>query len=140
MSWKAWPSPLCLCVAARKMSDVCLGICQRDSLVAEDGHLDTMIQLPFHRLEVRQLRSARRVQACVMGPYFATPQLAIFMFVLVLVLTDQERDIRPRTVFMVTGMVQSMRLTCGMFFPMASQHLAETLVVLRRIQVLLVAC
>ena len=72
-----------------------------------------------------------------MGPYFAMPQLAIFMFVLVLVLTEQEYDVRPGNVFMVMGVVQSLRLTCGFFVPMASQNLAECLVVIGRIQVLL---
>ena len=87
------------------------------------------------RLEVQQLRRTRWIQACLFGPYYLVPQLAIFLFAVVLVLTDREQDISPGTVFMLMGLVQALRLTCGMYLPVGSQHLAETLVVIRRIQV-----
>ncbi|KAK3751067.1 hypothetical protein RRG08_044643 [Elysia crispata] len=88
----------------------------------------------LRRLEVTQLRRTRRVQACVMGPFVATSQVSIFLFVLAYILTDREDEIRPGTVFLVMGVVQCVRLTCGLFLPLASQHLAETLVVIKRIQ------
>ncbi|RUS69501.1 hypothetical protein EGW08_022736 [Elysia chlorotica] len=88
----------------------------------------------LRRLEVRQLRRTRRVQACVMGPFFATSQVSIFLFVLAYVLTGREEEIRPGTVFLVMGVVQCVRLTCGLFLPLGAQNLAETLVVIRRIQ------
>ncbi|KAK3795777.1 hypothetical protein RRG08_031858 [Elysia crispata] len=88
----------------------------------------------LRRLEIRQLRRTRRVQACVMGPYFTTTQIGIFFFTLTYVLTGREDDMRPGTVFMMIAVLHSLRLTCGMFVPLASQHLAETLVVMKRIQ------
>ncbi|GFS16304.1 multidrug resistance-associated protein 4 [Elysia marginata] len=85
-------------------------------------------------LEVSQLRRTRRVQASVMGPFFTTSQLSVLLFVLAYVLTGKEDEIRPGTVFLVMGVVQCLRLTCGLFLPLASQHLAETLVVIKRIE------
>ncbi|KAK3702318.1 hypothetical protein RRG08_008706 [Elysia crispata] len=91
----------------------------------------------LRRLEVRQLRRTRRVQACVLGPYFATAQASVFLFTLVYVLTDREDDMRPATVFLLMGVIQSLRLTCGLHLPLASQHLAEVWVSIKRIQAFL---
>ncbi|KAK3762198.1 hypothetical protein RRG08_057436 [Elysia crispata] len=88
----------------------------------------------LRRLEITQLQRTRRVQACVMGPYVATTKLSMFLFVLTCVLTGQEDAVRSGTVFMVIAVVQTLFLTCGMLVPLASQNLAELLVVLRRIQ------
>ncbi|KAK3795778.1 hypothetical protein RRG08_031859 [Elysia crispata] len=88
----------------------------------------------LRRLEVKQLRRTKRIQACIMGPFFATNQVSIFLFILAYILTDRENDISPGTVFMVMGVVQCLRLTCGLHVPAASQHLAEVMIGINRIQ------
>ncbi|GFS15404.1 ABC transporter C family member 5 [Elysia marginata] len=99
---------------------------------------------PFGRLvnslrrdEVRQLRRTRRVQACVLGPYYTTSQASIFLLTLTFVLTDREAELRPATVFLLMGVIQGLRLTCGLFVPVASQFGAEAWVAVKRIQAFL---
>ncbi|GFN81851.1 cystic fibrosis transmembrane conductance regulator [Plakobranchus ocellatus] len=84
--------------------------------------------------EVRHLRRTRRIQACVLGPYFATSQLSIFLLFLVFTLTGHEDKMRPSTIFLIMGVIQCVRLTCGLLLPIASQQLAETLAVVKRIE------
>ncbi|GFN81872.1 multidrug resistance-associated protein 4 [Plakobranchus ocellatus] len=87
--------------------------------------------------EVHHLRRARRVQACVLAPYFATSQLSIFLLFLTFTVTGQEEEMRPTKIFLILSLVQCLRLTCGLFVPLGSQHLAETLIVIKRIETFL---
>ncbi|GFS16310.1 multidrug resistance-associated protein 4 [Elysia marginata] len=88
----------------------------------------------LRRLEIRQLRRTRYAQACQMGPYFASSRISSFLFTMTYVLIGREDEIRPGTVFMVVGVVQSLCFTCGVLVPLATQYLAEILVVIKRIQ------
>ncbi|GFS19518.1 multidrug resistance-associated protein 4 [Elysia marginata] len=94
------------------------------------GHLVEKLR----RLEIRQLRRTRYVQACQMGPYYAASRISSFLFTLTYVLIGREDEIRPGTVFMVVGVFQTLCFTCGIVIPMAAQSLAEMLVVIKRIQ------
>ncbi|RUS69048.1 hypothetical protein EGW08_023191, partial [Elysia chlorotica] len=88
----------------------------------------------IRRLEVKQLRRTKSIQACVMGPFFAASQVSMFLLSLIFVVTGQEADIRPGNVFLVMGVVQCLRLSCGLQFPLAAQHLAEALIGVDRLQ------
>ncbi|GFS27775.1 multidrug resistance-associated protein 4 [Elysia marginata] len=91
----------------------------------------------LRRQETRQLQQTRRVEAWVLGSYFATSQLSMFFFILALVFSGRDDTIRPGTVFLLMGIVQYLRLVCGRFVPFASNYVADILVVINRIQTFL---
>ncbi|GFN81887.1 ABC transporter c family protein [Plakobranchus ocellatus] len=84
--------------------------------------------------EVQHLCRARRVQAFVLAPYFATSQLSIFLLFLILTLSGQEEKMLPAKIFLILGLVQSLKRTCGLYVPLGAQFLAETMIVLKRIE------
>ncbi|GFS16349.1 multidrug resistance-associated protein 4-like [Elysia marginata] len=85
-------------------------------------------------LEITQLRRTRRNQTFHVGPYFAVSQISILFFIMTYIVIGREDELRPGTIFMLMGMLESLRLTMGMFIPLAAQYMAEALVVFKRIQ------
>ncbi|GFN81907.1 multidrug resistance-associated protein 4 [Plakobranchus ocellatus] len=84
--------------------------------------------------EIRHLRRTRHIQACIFAPFFPSAQVSIFLLFLTFTVTGKAEEMRSSTVFLTMGLLQAIRLCCALMVPLASQNLAEVLVVIKRIQ------
>ena len=91
----------------------------------------------FHRFELRFVRSARRGGACILIPAWLSVRLALLVIFGSLTYLGRADTLRPHVVFFCFGMYQSLRGSCTIYISNAFQYMAETGVVLERVQVCL---
>ncbi|CAG5124702.1 unnamed protein product, partial [Candidula unifasciata] len=83
-------------------------------------------------LEIKEVHSSRRAQACVIAPFFSSMKLVVFCTFTALVVTGN--SMTAYRVFLTIGLFQAFRLSTTLFIPFAIQHMAESKVVLSRLE------
>ncbi|BFZ06670.1 hypothetical protein BsWGS_09709 [Bradybaena similaris] len=84
-------------------------------------------------LEIVKIHGTRRAQACVIAPFFSSVKLVTFCTFVALVLTGS--PMTAYKVFLTIGLFQAFRLSTTLFIPFAIQNMAESNVVLSRLEV-----
>ena len=88
-----------------------------------------------HRSECSRIFQSAYLKSLILcGPYYSMVKMSIGLTVVVYVVA-LKRDLEPRTVFVIIGLYNILRLHVGWQMPYALQQLSEVVVSLRRIQV-----
>ena len=85
------------------------------------------------RLEIKRVKKGAYIRALILGPFFVSVKLIIFLTFVTYTYT--EHYMSAEKVFVTIGLYQAIRLSTMLFIPFGIQFAAETRVTCKRIKV-----